>query len=205
MSQPGRCLITKKCSLYFVWHGNPQNHISWVYHSGVHHGVGEASTSGTCRSRANTNTTCALTHYHVGFLSGLSCRNCGEFGQMCTPALWPGKCLHMKGGKLIHEESKRTSAHGWPLSCEQSARWDEALLFFPCCCSLILFESCSKGSSLNLYTGLSMMGRNFTGPQPLGGPRDASDDDSHITCVQVCHRNIIFGSWHPNDLSKLLI
>lgn len=129
----------------------------------------EAPTSGMCRSRANTNMSCTLRHHHVAFLSGLSCRNCcGEFGQMCTSALWPGKCLHIKGDLesylVIQEESERTSAHGWPLVWS----WGEALLFFPCCCSLIVFE-CSKGSSLSLSTGLSMMGGSY---RTSGGLRE---------------------------------
>lgn len=77
---------------------------------------------------------------------------------------------------------------------------------FLCCCSLIV-NCLSPAAKAVLWTCTQACPSwgNFTGPQLLRGPRDATDDDSHITCVQVCNRNIIFGSWHPNDLSKLLI
>lgn len=168
---------------------------------------GKAPTLGVRRSRANTNMNCTLTHHHVGSLSGLSCRNCSEFGQMCTPALWPGKCVHIKGDLksylLIHKESKRTSAHGWPLSCEQPARWDQALLFFPCCCSLILLNPAAKAVHWTCTQACPREGGDFAGPQPRERTQGCQDvDDSHSTCLQQKRH---FWSWHPHDPTKSLV
>lgn len=129
----------------------------------------EAPTSGMCRSRANTNMSSTLRRHHVAFLSALSCRNCcGEFGQMCASCTvtWKMSAHKRRPGSLSgNPRGKWEDISTW-LTSQLGAiwRWGEALLFFPCCCSLIVLESCSTGSSPSLYTGLSMRGGISQGP-----------------------------------------
>lgn len=118
------------------------------------------------------------------------------------PTLGPGKCLHVQGDLkyylLIREERKRASAHGWPLRWEQSARWDEALLFLPRA-SLIVFSP-RKGSSLNLCAGLSKGGRR---PQPLGGPGRSAKMTGFAIEMSFLGRDIQMTCW--SVLSRLKI